>query len=41
MNNLGIALQEVGRFDEAITAHQDAAAILRETGDRRKEVLSW
>ena len=24
LNNLGIALQEAGRFDEAITAHKDA-----------------
>jgi tetratricopeptide (TPR) repeat protein len=27
----------VRRFDEAITAHQDAAAIFRETGDRHSE----
>ena len=37
LNNLGIALREVRRFDEAITAHQDAAAIFRETGDRHGE----
>jgi tetratricopeptide (TPR) repeat protein len=34
LNNLGAALQEVQRFKEAITAHQDAATIYRETGDR-------
>ena len=32
-----MALQQVRRFDEAITAHQDAAAIFRETGDRHRE----
>ena len=37
MNNLGVALGEVRRFEEAITAHQDAAAIFRETGDRHGE----
>ena len=37
LNNLGIALREVRRFEEAITAHQDAAAIFRETGDRHRE----
>jgi tetratricopeptide (TPR) repeat protein len=30
---LGLALQEVRRFDEATTACQDAAAIYRETGE--------
>jgi hypothetical protein len=33
LGNLGTALRDVRRFDEAITAHQDAAAIHRETGD--------
>ena len=37
LNNLGIALQAVQRFEEAITAYQDAAAIYRETGDRHGE----
>ena len=37
LNNSGIALREVRRFAEAITAHQDAAAIYRETGDRHSE----
>ena len=35
--NLGLALVEVRRFEEAISAHRDAAAIFRETGDRRRE----
>jgi tetratricopeptide (TPR) repeat protein len=30
----------VRRFEEAITAHQDAAAIFRETGDRHGEGLA-
>ena len=33
LNNLGIALQEAGRFDETITAHKDAAAIFRQGGE--------
>ena len=40
LNNLGIALREVRRFEEAITAHQDAAAIFRETGDRHGEGMA-
>jgi tetratricopeptide (TPR) repeat protein len=35
--NLGLALSAVRRIDEAITAHQDAAAIFQETGDRHGE----
>ena len=35
--NLGNALRNVRRFEEAITAHRDAAAIYRETGDRHRE----
>jgi hypothetical protein len=34
LDNLGVALVEVRRFEEAISAHQDAAAIFRETGGR-------
>jgi hypothetical protein len=34
LNNLGLALVEVRRFEEAISACQDAAAFFRETGDR-------
>jgi hypothetical protein len=37
LNNLGIALQEVRRFEEAITAHTQAAAIYVEAGDRHGE----
>ena len=37
LNNLGVTLRQVRRFEEAITAHQDAAAIYRETGDRHGE----
>ena len=37
LNNLGVALKDLHRFDEAITAHQDAAAIYRETGERQAE----
>jgi hypothetical protein len=40
LNNLGLALLEVGRFEEAISAHQDAAAIYRETGDRHGENIA-
>ena len=39
LNNLGSALRQAGRFEEAITAHQDAAVIYRETGDRYREGL--
>jgi tetratricopeptide (TPR) repeat protein len=40
LNNLGVALREVGRFEEAVSACQDAAAIFRETGDRHSEGLA-
>ena len=40
LTNLGLALQEARRFEEAITAHQDAAAIYRETGDRHREGMA-
>jgi tetratricopeptide (TPR) repeat protein len=33
-------LREVRRFDEAITACRDAAAIFREAGDRRREGMA-
>ena len=33
LNNLGLALQKAGRAEEAITAHQDAAALYRKAGD--------
>ena len=37
LNNLGVALVEVRRFEEAVTACQDAAALFRETRDRHGE----
>ena len=37
---LGNALQEVRRFEEAITACQDAAAIYRDTGDHHREGMA-
>lgn len=37
INIVGIALRELRRFEDAITIHQDAAAIFQETGDRRGE----
>jgi tetratricopeptide (TPR) repeat protein len=37
LTSLGNALVEVRRFEEAIGAHQDAAAIFWETGDRHRE----
>jgi tetratricopeptide (TPR) repeat protein len=37
LNNLGNALREVRRFEEAIRAHGDAATIFRETGDQDNE----
>ncbi|MFE0156553.1 tetratricopeptide repeat protein [Nonomuraea sp. NPDC059007] len=33
LNNLGIALTEVRRFEEAITGHKQATAIFREVDD--------
>ncbi|MFI6031611.1 tetratricopeptide repeat protein [Amycolatopsis magusensis] len=36
-NRLGLALREVRRFDEAITAHEQDLAICRQTGNRRHE----
>lgn len=37
LNNLGVALRELRRVDEAINACQDAAAIFRDTGERHGE----
>lgn len=34
LDNLGVALREAGRLEEAITAHQDAVTIYRETARR-------
>jgi hypothetical protein len=41
LNNPGVALREAGRLEEAITAHQDAVTIYRETADRRAEGSPW
>ena len=40
LDNLGLALAAVGRSEEAITAHRDAAAVFRETGDRHRESIA-
>ena len=40
LNNLGLALRDARRFEEAITAHLEAAAIYRETGDRHGENMA-
>jgi signal-transduction protein with cAMP-binding, CBS, and nucleotidyltransferase domain len=40
LTNLGNALRQAGRVEQAITACQDAAAIYRETGDRHAEGLA-
>ena len=40
LDNLGVALQEARRFDEAITAHQQAAALSTELGDRHGEAAA-
>jgi hypothetical protein len=37
---LGLALVEVRRFEEAISACQDAVAIFRETADRHWEDIA-
>jgi hypothetical protein len=41
LNSLGVALEEVRRFEEAITADQDAAAIFREMGDQHGEGIAF
>ena len=40
LTSLGVALREVRRFEEAVSAHQDAVAIYRETGDRHGEGMA-
>ena len=40
LDSLGLSLGEVGRFGEAITAHQDAGAIFCQTGDERRERIA-
>jgi tetratricopeptide (TPR) repeat protein len=41
MNNLGLGLREVRRFEEAITAHTRAVKICQEVGDRHGEGSAW
>ncbi|HEX5496911.1 MAG TPA: tetratricopeptide repeat protein, partial [Mycobacteriales bacterium] len=40
-NNLGLALRQVRRFDEAIDAHQRDLEICRQTGDQHGEGMAW
>ena len=40
LNSLSLALSQVGRFEEAITALQDAVTIFRETSDRPREGMA-
>lgn len=40
LTSRGSVLREVRRFAEAISAHRDAAAIARETGDRHRESMA-
>jgi tetratricopeptide (TPR) repeat protein len=40
LDNLGIALRQLRRFEEAISAHRDAAAIFREASDWHGESMS-
>jgi hypothetical protein len=40
LNNLGVALRYVQRFDEAIRAHQDSAEYYRQTGDQHGESIA-
>lgn len=37
LNNLGLALQAVRRFDEAVASHRNAAALSKMTGERHAE----
>jgi len=40
LHHLGLALPVDGRLEDAITVHQDAVAIFRETGDRHYEGIA-
>jgi hypothetical protein len=40
LTSMGIVLWQVRRFDQAITAHQDAAAIFCQTGDRHSQGMT-
>jgi hypothetical protein len=37
---LGVALRKTGQLEEAITAHRDAAAIMRETGEGHGDAIA-
>jgi tetratricopeptide (TPR) repeat protein len=41
LNNLGLGLREVRRFEEAITAHTRAVDIYQEMGDLHGEGTAW
>ncbi|RPF36357.1 tetratricopeptide repeat protein [Streptomyces sp. TLI_185] len=40
-HNLGIALREAGRAEEAVDAHAQARDLFRATGDVRREAAAW
>ena len=40
LNNLGTALREMRRVDEAITAHEEAAPFFRETEGRHGDAMA-
>ncbi|MFI1839358.1 tetratricopeptide repeat protein [Streptomyces olivaceoviridis] len=40
-SNLGVALHESGRVDEAIAAHVRSRDLLRDLGDRRGGAEAW
>ncbi|MCK9873917.1 tetratricopeptide repeat protein [Nocardiopsis dassonvillei] len=40
-NNLGAALQEVRRFEEAIDAHTRAREAFQQMGDAHGEAMAW
>ncbi|MEU5659972.1 tetratricopeptide repeat protein [Streptomyces sp. NPDC047737] len=40
-NNLGIALKELRRFDEALEAHETARNLSEQTGDTHSEANAW
>jgi hypothetical protein len=40
LNNVGSPCKRVGQFEEAITAHQDAATIFGEAGDEHWERMA-
>jgi tetratricopeptide (TPR) repeat protein len=40
LGNLGIVLDEAGRYEQAVTAHRTALSIFREFSDRRAEAMA-